>query len=116
MDTLLKQALDFSNYKQSLAIQRKALKEKIDGRLTLGHNGGIFKIDRNLISFVQFLIEQERTNDVVLLDSNENPILISDLAAFRDEILDRYFTSTNEYYQEYEKIRKSRSVEKLVDL
>ncbi|NBP58664.1 hypothetical protein EBU71_19415 [bacterium] len=116
MDTLLKQALDFSNYKQSLAIQRKALKEKIDARLTFGYNGGIFKIDRNLISFVQFLIGQERVNDVVLLDSNENPILVSDLAAFRDEILDRYFTSTNEYYQEYEKIRKSRSVEKLVDL
>ena len=116
METLLKQALEFSNYKQSLAIQRKTLKERIDGRLTFGHNGGIFKIDRNLISFVQFLIEQERTTDVVLLDVNENPILISDLKSFKDEILDRYFTSTNEYYQEYEKIRKSRSVEKLVDL
>jgi hypothetical protein len=68
------------------------------------------------VAFVQFLIDQERTADVVLLDINENPILISDLISFRDEILDRYFTSTNEYYQEYEKIRKSRSVEKLVDL
>jgi hypothetical protein len=116
METLLKQALEFSNYKQSLAVQRKTLKERIDGRLTFGHNGGIFKIDRSLVAFVQFLIDQERTTDVVLLDINENPILIKDLTSFRDEILDRYFTSTNEYYQEYEKIRKSRSVEKLVDL
>jgi hypothetical protein len=116
MESLLKQALEFSNYKQSLAIQRKTLKERIDARLTFGHNGGIFKIDRSLVSFIQFLIDQERTTDVVLLDINENPILISDLNTFKDEVLDRYFTSTNEYYQEYEKIRKSRSVEKLVDL
>lgn len=116
METLLKQALEFSNFKQSLAVQRKTLKERIDGRLTFGHNGGIFKIDRTLITFVQFLIDQERINDVVLLDINENPILILDMNQFKEEILDRYFTSTNEYYQEYEKIRKSRSVEKLVDL
>ena len=116
METLLKQALEFSNYKRSLSVQRKTLKERIDARLTFGHNGGIFKIDRSLVVFVQFLIDQERITDVVLLDTNENPILIPDLKSFRDEILDRYFTSTNEYYQEYEKIRKSRSVEKLVDL
>jgi hypothetical protein len=116
MDTLLNKALEFSNYKQTLAVQRKILKEKVDARLTFGYSGGIFKIDRNLICFIQFLIDQERIKDVVLLDINENPVLIEDLLIFRDEILDRYFTSTNEYYQEYEKIRKSRTVEKLVDL
>jgi hypothetical protein len=116
MDTLLNKALEFSNYKQTLAVQRKILKEKVDARLTFGYSGGIFKIDRSLICFIQFLIDQERIKDVVLLDINENPVLIEDLLIFRDEILDRYFTSTNEYYQEYEKIRKSRTVEKLVDL
>ena len=116
MEALLTNALDFSNYKQTLAIQRKTLKERIDGKLTFGHNGGIFKIDQTLISFVQFLITQERTTNVPLIDSNNNPILIADLVTFRDEILDRYFTATYEYHEEFEKLKKSRTVETLVDL
>lgn len=116
MESLLKKALEFSNYKQTLNIQRKTLKERVDAKLTIGHNGGIFKVDRSLITFVQFLIDQGRTTDVPLLDANENPVLVADLSAFRDEILDRYFTATYEYYQEYEKIKKSRSVESLVNL
>lgn len=116
MESLLKKALEFSNYKQTLNIQRKTLKERVDAKLTIGHNGGIFKVDRSLITFVQFLIDQGRTTDVPLLDANENPVLVADLSSFRDEILDRYFTATYEYYQEYEKIKKSRSVESLVNL
>lgn len=116
MDDQLKKALEFSNYRQTFSIQRKTLKEKIDAKLTYGVNGGIFKINQSLITFVQMLIDQGRTSGVPLIDSNENPILIDDLIGFRDEILDRYFTSTLEYYNQYQEIKKSRSVEKLVDL
>jgi len=116
MDERLKKALDFSNYRQTLSIQRKTLKEKINAKLTYGYQGGLFKIDRSLIVFVQMLIDQDRTENVPLVDQNDNPILIPDLTKFRDEILDRYFTSTYEYYEEYQKIKNSRTVEKLLDL
>lgn len=116
MDQRLEKALEFSHYQQTLAIQRKTLKEKISARLTYGFNGGIFKINRDLLTFVQVLLDNNRKNGIVLLDSNENPILIDDLESFKDEIFDRYFTSTYEYYEEYEKIKKSRTVEKLLDI
>jgi hypothetical protein len=116
MDPILQQALDFSNYRQTLAIQRKALKEQMAGKLTYAKNSGIFKIDRTLINFVQMLIDQGRDSGVVLLDANENPILIEDLNSFRDEIFDRYFSVTLEYHEKFQKIKSSRSVEKLVDL
>ena len=116
MDDQLKRALDFSNYRQAISIQRKALKEKIEAKLTYGCNGGIFKIDRSLITFVQMLIDQGRLQGVPLLDTNETPILIDDLPAFRDEILDRYYTSTLEYFEDYQKLKKSRSVDKIIDL
>ena len=116
MDERLKTALDFSNYRQTLAIQRKTLKERINAKLIYGINGGLFKIDQSLIAFVQMLIDQGRTENVPLIDINENPVLISDLTAFRDEILDRYFTSTYEYVEEFQKIKASRTVEKLLDL
>jgi hypothetical protein len=116
MEEQLKSALDFANYRKTFSIQRKTLKEKIEAKLTYGFNGGIFKIDRELISFVQTLLNKQRLTGVVLLDQNENPILVDDLQSFQDEILDRYFTSTLEYYDRYQELKKSRSVEKLVDL
>ena len=88
----------------------------MDAKLTYGHAGGIFKINQSLISFVQMLIDQNRISSVPLIDSNDNPVLIEDLIAFRDEILDRYFSSSLEYYEEYQKLKKSRSVEKILDL
>jgi hypothetical protein len=116
MDPILKQALDFSNYRQTLAIQRKVLKEQMAGKLTYAKNSGIFKIDRTLITFVQLLIDQGRESGIILLDSNDNPILIEDLTAFKDEIFDRYFSVTLEYHEKFQKIKSSRSVEKLLDV
>lgn len=116
MDDKLKSALDFAQFRQAFAIQHKTLKEKNQAKLTYGYNSGIFKIDRELICFIQMLIDKGRSSSVILLDINDNPIIIEDLAAFQVEVLDRYFTATNEYFEEYQKIKKSRSVEKLVDL
>ena len=116
MDDQLKQALDFANYRQTFSIQRQTLKEKIEAKLTYGVNGGIFKIDKSLIAYVQMLVDQGRIDGVPLIDSNDNPILITNLEDFRDEILDRYYTTTLEYYEQYQELKKSRSVEKLLDL
>lgn len=116
MDDQLKKALEFSNYRHTFAIQRKTLKEKIQARLTYGHNGGIFKIDQPLLNFVENLVNQGRTSGIPLLDANDNPIMVEDMNQFRDEIYDRYFTATLEYYEQYEALKKSRSVEKLLDL
>jgi hypothetical protein len=116
MDDLLQKALDFSNYQQTVNLQRKNLKEQITTQLMYAYNGGIFKIDRELLVFVQTLINLERDSGIVILDINENPILIDDLNNFRNEIFDRYFSSTLDYYKKYQEIKKKRSVEKLVDL
>jgi|SRR5210317_1863069 len=115
MQEEFKKALDFSNFRQTYSIQRKNLKEKIDAKLTYGFNGGIFKIDRGLLNFVQMLIDQGRTEGVVILDINENPVLIDKLNEFKDEIFDRYFSTTLEYFEENQELKKSRSIEKLID-
>jgi hypothetical protein len=116
MEEAVKAALEFSKFNHSLSLKRKTLKDKMSAKLTLGHSGGLFKIDRSLISFVQMLVDQGRTSNVPLLDDNDNPVVIADLEDFRDEILDRYFSVTLEYHEEFEKIKKARSVEKLLDI
>ena len=114
MDQQLKEALDFANYQQTFSIQKKVLKERISAKLTYGFNGGLFQIDRTLLSFVDMLCVKGRTSGVVLLDANENPVLVDDLESFREELFQRYFEVTNEYFDQYQKIKKSRSVEKLI--
>ena len=116
MQEQLAKALDFANYQQTFSIQKKTLKERSEAKLTYGTNGGIFRIDRDLLTFVEILITKGRTHSVVLLDINQNPILIDDLTVFRDQIFDRYFQVTNEYFENYQNIKKSRSVEKLLDI
>lgn len=116
MDTRLKEALEFSKYKNTFNIQHKTLREKADAQLTYGHNGGLFKINQSLITFTQMLIDQGRTKNVVVLDSNDNPVLIEDLLEFKDEIFDRYFSVVNEFYASVTDLKKSRFVEKLLDL
>lgn len=115
MQEQLKKALEFANYKQTFSIQKKILKEKIEAKLTYGFNGGIFHIDRNLLTFVEILCNKGRTAGIVLLDSNENPVLVEDLEIFKDEIFSRYFETTNEYFESYQNLKKSRSVEKLLE-
>ena len=114
MDQHLKQALDFANYQQTFSIQKKVLKERISAKLTYGFNGGLFRIDRILLTFVDMLCVKDRISGVVLLDANENPVLIDDLEEFRDEIFRRYFEVTNEYFEQDQLLKKSRSVEKLI--
>jgi hypothetical protein len=115
MHEQLKNALEFANYQQTFSIQRRILKEKIEAKLTSGYNAGLFHIDRTLLTFVEILCTKGRTTGAVILDSNENPIPIDDLEMFRDEIFSRYFEATYEYFESYQTLKKSRSVEKLLE-
>lgn len=116
MEDILSKALEFSNFQHSITLQRKSLKERNESRLTFGYGGGVFKIDQSLISFVNTIVGKGRTSNVVVLDMNSNPVLVEDLETFLDDILGRYYESTLAYYDEYQKIKSKRSVEKLLDL
>lgn len=114
MSTRLTKALEFANYRTTLNNQKAQLKAKTQSLLSYSINGGSFTIDIPLLTFCKQLID-EGHKEVVLLDIYENPIKV-DIENFYDEISSRYFEVTNEYYAEYEKIRKARKVHKILDL
>ena len=114
MSSKLTKALEFANYRKTLNVQHNNLKAKVQTLLNYSINGGTFQIDQVLISFVQTLLDQEHTK-AVLLDIYNNPIEI-ELESFLEEIISRYFEATNEYHADYEKLKKSRKVHKLIDL
>lgn len=116
MDPRLKAALEFADYRQTINQQKQQLKDRIDVELTYGHNGGLFKIDYALLSFLELLISKDRTKNIPLFDINKNPIMIADIVSFRDDVFDRYMTLSHSSYIEYENIKKSRTVKKLLDI
>lgn len=109
MDDRVKKALNFSNYRISLFNIKENIKLKAESILTYAINGGIFKSNLDLINFTDLLIRQGR-NSVVLIDTNGNPIEITDIKSFHEELMDRYFRATNFYHVEYTKLKKARSV------
>lgn len=115
MDTRLEQALEYANFKVSVYQQKQTLKLRLDNLLTHAHNGGIFKITEQLISFVDVILRRS-ISELVLIDSRGNPVQIKDLISFQDVIVSLYFEATNEYHTEHEKLRKSRSVKQVTGL
>lgn len=113
MDERLEKALDFSNYMSTLNNQRRVLLEQFKENTKQYHGGGQFTIDTTLMSHISTLAAV--TNQSILLDDNNIPILVEDLTLFLKEISNKYDQSLSLYYQEYEKLKKSRTVEKLIE-
>jgi hypothetical protein len=116
MEDILKSALEFSNFRKNLELQKKTLKDKLAANLTIGHDGGIFYIDQSLIVFIEFLISKSRIDNIPIIDRNGNPINIKNILEFQEKILDVYFTSTNDYLLEFEKLKVTRSNSDLLKL
>lgn len=115
MDERLEKALKFSNYMVTLNNQKRLLKEKYHEDLLFFKNGCQFTITKELITFVGFLVDKGNDSNIVLVDDNDIPTLIENLTDFYDDILDVYFTASNEYNNKYNELKLKRSVEKLID-
>lgn len=114
MDERLKKALDFSNYMITFNNQKRSLQEKYNQDLLYYHTGAQFTVTRELINFCYTLIATNNT-EIVLVDDNGAPVEITNLEKFHNDILDVYFTASNEYYNEFVSLKKKRSVAALVE-
>lgn len=112
MDQRLKEALDFSQFRTTLQIQKANLKNKAENQMTVSHKGGLFRADQNLISYVSSLISTD-IKQYVILDQNEIPVMIDNLLEFRESLIGANKQAMNEWYSEYSKLKTSRSVAKL---
>ena len=116
MDQRLSQALEFANYRQTLYLEQRRLKEKAKASLTFVYNGGRFFVDRNLIAFLNGVTPQDESNSIVIFDDAYNPILIEDLAKFRRDVINIYCSAANQHYQEISELKKKRTVTAVVGL
>src|SRR6056300_607684 len=114
MDERLERALEFSNFRLTLANQRVNLKNATFDRVLVFENSGQFMADPTTISYVSVL--SQKNESAILLDQNANPIKINNLNEFLDKLLSVHFESMNTYYEEYQKMTRSRNMLKLLNL
>ena len=115
MSERLTQALSFANYRQTLNNQLLKLKIRAEGTLIFAKNGGSFTVNKELICFLDYLTKSEMES-ATLLDDNNVPVSIDNVASFLKEVTERYFEVTNDYLREYQAIRKSRNVKSILDI
>ena len=111
----LKKALDFSNTMKTFNLNKNNLRVKTQNLLSYSTAGGSFTVDQSLISFMNFVVSSGKT-EISLLDKNNVPIHIDDTEKFLDEVSSLYFEVVNDYYNEYQKLRSSRKIEKVLEI
>jgi len=114
MDERLEKALDFSNYMVTLNNQKRMALQEFYQNSVYYFNSGQFSVTKETLSFCQMLLANGQ-EDCILLDDNDTPIMIENLKTFVQDLLNVYFSATNEYFSTYSKIKQSRSVEKLIN-
>jgi hypothetical protein len=114
MDKRLEQALDFSNFRMILLTRQENLKVLMNNKLMLNYGGGLFKVDKELISFIGIILLNENKN-VILIDTNDIPILIEDLEDFAKKASAQYEKALDQYYKSYQKLNEAREIRKVID-
>ena len=116
MDQRLEKALEFSNLRMTQSIERRRLKDKVNTDLTYAHNGGIFVIDRTLLTFLQTLQSKVGYGSAVILDDKMNPVEIKNVTEFADAIWELYFKTTKQYLWDLNNLKQRRTVKDIVSI
>jgi hypothetical protein len=111
----LEKALEFSNTMKTFNLNKNNLKVKTQNLLSHSTSGGSFAVDQSLISFMHFVVSSGKT-EISILDKNQIPIFIEDTEKFLSEISSLYFEVVNDYYNEYQKLRSSRKIQKVLEI
>lgn len=115
MDDKLEKAVKVANYMATLTNQRRIALEEFKQDIIYYHNGASFTANRELINFVKSLSDLGNES-AVLLDDNNIPVEITDLAKFQATLLELYVESTNKYLSKYSELKSKRRVEDLVKI
>lgn len=113
MDTRLKQALELSTSLEIIANQRALAFSKYRQTQILYYNGGTFVADIALLTAVGMLKTVEVEH--ILVDSNNIPVLISDIEEFYFLVQSRIVEASRQYYTEFEELKKIRTSRGLLE-
>lgn len=116
MDERIEKAFEVANYMATLSNQRRILLTEFQQKLVYYINGAVFNITPELITFTKTMIDLGYTSECAFIDSNQLPVVISDVNEFFNEISMVYFESLNEYSVKYAELSKKRRIQDIIEL
>jgi hypothetical protein len=116
MKDKIQKAFDAAHLMAVLSSQKQILKEEFTQSLCYFEHGGCFTVSKELINFLKTLKDFDQVTDVILIDDNQTPITIPNLADFFEKVMARYFESVNAYYTKYATLTKNRTIEGIINL
>jgi hypothetical protein len=114
MDKRLEDALDYSNFRMILNTRQENLKVLMNNKLILPYAGGLFKVDKDLILFLDML-SRSNEKSFIFIDKNDTPILIDTIEDFGMKATEKYVNALNQYYNSYQKLSEAREIRKVID-
>ena len=116
MDERIEKAFEVANYMATLSNQRRIVLEEYNQKLVHYINGATFRITPELINLTKTVLDLDQTTDVAFVDSNNFPIIVTDVQEFFDNIIAIYFEATNEYAAKYANLKSKRKIADIVEL
>ena len=93
-----------SDLSYDIAVAKRNALEKAHSRQVLAYNGNLFRADPETICLVRTL--KEHSSKVFILDTNKNPVEITDADDFLARLIERNQEALNAYHQLYETFTK----------
>ena len=114
MDERIEKAFAVASYMATLANQKRIILEEYNQKLIYYIDGATFKITADLISFVSTVAD--RPFDLILVDSNNLPVKISNPKKFLADIIQLYSDASQDYFEKYSDIKSKRKIADIVEL
>jgi hypothetical protein len=100
------------NYRTTLLQQKKIIEQQFKDRCIISENGGLFLITTELLTSIDDIKE----TDQWVLDMNQNPIYIQNIANFYDRAYNVYYTALADFGTSFNQLKSQRSVESILEL
>jgi len=110
----LAEMLEISNPRATYQNQLRNAREMFESRCHLAHGGGFFKSTPVLIAYL-YSCSKFNYDHTIVEDQNGIPILIEDLEDFLDTVESHYYQALNSYWEEVQRLRKSRNPSAIVE-
>jgi hypothetical protein len=79
------------------------LKEKYNAKLIVAEQGGLWRADKETISFLTAFLNEE----VVLIDTFDNPVKVN-RQDLKDKLCETYYRVMNEWHDEWKELESKR--------
>jgi hypothetical protein len=116
MDERIEKAFAVANYMATLSNQKRIILEEYNQKSVHYLNGASFKVTPDLISFTKIMLDLGHTTDVAFVDSNNFPIVVSDVQEFFNQIVDVHLKATTDYAEKYKILRNKRKISDIIEL